>query len=161
MNAAAALFDHAPTAQHLGDDELPWVQNPRMEGVELKLVTAKVKEGLWILRTRFAPGIELQTHKHTGQVHAFTLAGSWGYRESEYLNTAGSFLYEPAGSVHTLYVPETNTEVTDIWFAIWGANLNMDEDGSIVSVTDAESTLAHYLKGCADLGVEDPPVLTD
>lgn len=160
MNALAQVFEHAPTAEHLGDDDLPWVK-ARMEGNDLKLVTAKVKEGLWIVRTRFAPGIELQTHKHTGQVHAFTLSGSWGYRESEYLNTAGSFLYEPAGSVHTLYVPESNTEVTDVWFAIWGANLNMDADGAITSVSDAESILEFYLAQCAELGIDDPPVLTD
>lgn len=161
MNAMTAMFEHAPTAEHIGDGDLPFVQSPRMDGVEIKVVTAKVKEGIWILRNRFAPGIELQPHKHTGQVHAFTLSGSWGYRESEYLNTAGSFLYEPAGSVHTLYVPETNTEVTDIWFAIWGANLNMDADGAITSVTDAESILDFYLRACADLGLENPPVLTD
>ena len=151
----------APTAQHLGADDLPWIPSPRMEGVEFKVVTAKVKEGLWILRNRFAPGIELRTHKHTGQVHAFTLSGAWGYRESEYLNRAGSFLFEPAGSIHTLYVPEDNTETTDIWFAIWGANLNMDEHGNIESVTDAESILDFYLRGCAEIGVADPPVLTD
>lgn len=163
MNATtmAQAIEHAPTAQHLGDADLPWVASRSGDGSELKLVSAKVKEGLWIVRTRFAAGIELQTHKHTGQVHAYTLSGSWGYRESEYLNTAGSFLYEPAGSIHTLYVPESNTEPTDVWFAIWGANLNMDESGAIVSVTDAESVLAFYLDACAEIGVTDPPVLTD
>ena len=161
LSSMSEAIAHAPTAEHLGDDDLPWVTSPRVEGVEFKVVTAKVKEGLWILRNRFAPGIELQTHKHTGQVLAFTLAGAWGYRESEYLNTAGSFLYEPAGSIHTLYVPESNTEPTDIWFAIWGANLNMNDVGEIVSVTDAESILAFYLKACAELGIEDPPVLTN
>ena len=152
---------HAPTAEHLGDADLPWVSSHRMDGVELKVVTAKVKEGIRIVRNRFAPGIELQTHKHTGQVHAFTLSGAWGYRESEYLNTGGSFLYEPAGSIHTLYVPENNTEVTDIWFAIWGANLNMNDAGDIESVTDAESILDFYRRACAKIGVENPPVLTD
>lgn len=132
-----------------------------MAGTEIKVVTAKVKEGLWIIRARYAPGVELQPHKHTGQVHAFTLSGSWGYRESEYLNTAGSFLYEPAGSIHTLYVPESNDEVTDVWFAIWGANLNLEPDGTISSVTDAESVLASYLHLCAKAGFDSPPVLTD
>jgi 2,4'-dihydroxyacetophenone dioxygenase len=163
MNALTSMTEalaHAPTAQHLGDDDLPWVTS-RTEGVELKVVLAKVEDGLWILRNRFAPGIELQTHKHTGQVYAFTLSGAWGYRESEYLNTAGSFLYEPAGSIHTLYVPEENNEVTDIWFAIYGANLNMDDEGQIESVTDAESILDFYLRACAQAGVDNPPVLTD
>ena len=161
MNAAvSASIANAPTAEHLGDDDLPWVP-ARMEGVELKVVTAKVREGLWIVRNRFAPGIQLQTHKHSGQVHAFTLSGAWGYRESEYMNRAGSFLFEPAGSIHTLYVPESNDEITDIWFAIWGANLNMNEAGDIVSATDAESILQFYLSACAEIGVDDPPVLTD
>lgn len=155
-----AAIDHAPTAQHLGDSELPWVRG-RDDESDLKVVTAKIKEGLWIVRTRFDPGVELQTHKHTGQVHAYTLSGSWGYRESDYLNTAGSFLYEPAGSTHTLYVPDTNDEVTDIWFAIWGANLNLDDEGNIESVSDAESVLAYYLSRCAAIGFDNPPVLTD
>ena len=155
-----SALDHAPTAQHLGDSELPWVRG-RDNTSDLKVVTAKIKEGLWIVRTRFDPGVQLQTHKHTGQVHAYTLSGSWGYRESDYLNTAGSFLYEPAGSTHTLYVPSSNDEVTDIWFAIWGANLNLDDEGNITSVSDAESILAYYRASCAELGVTDPPVLTD
>lgn len=163
MNALAQLADamaHAPTAEHIGDDDLPWVSS-RSSGVETKLFVAKVSEGLWILRNRFAPGVELQPHKHTGQVYAFTTSGAWGYRESEYMNTNGSFLYEPAGSIHTLYTPEDNAEVTDVFFAIYGANLNMDPDGSIESVTDAESVLGYYLHECAKLGVENPPVLTD
>ena len=89
MNALAQLaaaMEHAPTAEHLGDADLPWVSS-RSQGVETKLFVAKVSEGLWILRNRFAPGVELQTHKHTGQVYAFTTSGAWGYRESEYMNT--------------------------------------------------------------------------
>ncbi|MEM7095342.1 MAG: 2,4'-dihydroxyacetophenone dioxygenase family protein [Actinomycetota bacterium] len=163
MNALAQLaeaMEHAPTAQHLGDDELPWIASRSM-GVQTKLYVAKVSEGLWILRNRFDPGVELQTHKHTGQVYAFTTAGAWGYRESEYMNTAGSFLYEPAGSIHTLYTPEDNTEVTDVFFAIYGANLNMDADGAIDSVTDAESVLGYYLHECTKLGIDKPAVLTD
>lgn len=160
MNSMISAIDHSPTAQHLGDSELPWVRG-RDNTSDLKVVTAKVKEGLWIVRTRFDPGVELQTHKHTGQVHAYTLSGSWGYRESDYLNTAGSFLYEPAGSTHTLYVPSTNDEATDIWFAIWGANLNLDDEGNVESVSDAESVLGYYRAACAKMGVDDPPVLTD
>jgi len=158
--AIAEALQHGPTAQHIGDEELPWVPSRSDDG-ELKVVTARVKEGLWVVRTRWPGGVELQTHKHTGPVYAFTLSGAWGYRESEYMNTAGSYLYEPAGSIHTLYVPDSNTEMTDVWFAIWGANLNMDADGNIDSVTDAESVLDFYRRACAEVGVDDPPVLTD
>ena len=91
-----------------GEDDLPWIDSGR--GNEVKLLTAKISESLWIVRTRFQPGTAVQTHRHTGQVYAYTMSGSWHYKESEYVNRAGSFLYEPAGSVHTLLVPEDNTK---------------------------------------------------
>ncbi|MGY9074273.1 MAG: 2,4'-dihydroxyacetophenone dioxygenase family protein [Acidimicrobiales bacterium] len=154
-----AVIEEIPSAIHRGDDDLPWVDNG--EGTELKVLVAKVAEGLWIVRTRFAPGVAVQTHKHTGPVYAYTLSGAWHYAESEYVNRAGSFLYEPAGSQHTLLVPEDNDEVTDVWFQIFGANLNLDADGGVESVTDAASVLASYRHMCVRDGHGEPAVLTD
>ena len=154
-----AVIEEIPSAIHRGDDDLPWVDNG--EGTELKVLVAKVAEGLWIVRTRFAPGVAVQTHKHTGPVYAYTLSGAWHYAESEYVNRAGSFLYEPAGSQHTLLVPEDNDEGTDVWFQIFGANLNLDADGGVESVTDAASVLASYRHMCVRDGHGEPAVLTD
>ena len=123
------MIELEPTAIHVGEDELPWIDNG--EGTRLKVLVAKVSEGMWIIRAKFAPGVRVPTHKHTGQVFAYTLSGAWKYEESEYVNTAGSFLFEPAGSKHTLIVPDDNTEDTDIWFQIHGANLNLDADGNV------------------------------
>ena len=89
-----------PTAIHRGDDELPWVDIG--DGSLLKVLQIKEREGLWVIRNRFMPGYDVQTHKHTGPVYAFTMSGAWCYKESDFVNRAGSFLYEPAGSVHTL-----------------------------------------------------------
>ncbi len=75
------------------------------------------------------------------------------------VNTAGSYLYEPAGSIHTLTVPETNTEETDVWFAIHGANLNLDADGNVESVVDGSLTLAAYYMLCEAEGLPRPGVL--
>ena len=159
LGAVMTMIDEAPSAIHRGEDELPWLDDG--QGTELKLLVAKVEEGLWIVRARFAPGVEVQTHRHTGQVYAYTLSGSWHYAESEYVNRAGSFLYEPAGSIHTLLVSPDNTEPTDVWFQIYGANLNLDEDGNVESVTDAGSVLEDYLQRCEAAGYPAPPVLTD
>ena len=103
----------------------------------------------------------MQTHKHTGHVYAFTQRGSWHYLESpESVNRAGSYLYEPAGSIHTLVVPETNDEVTDVWFTIHGANLNLDADGNVEMVIDAHGMLPFYQDLCAEqFGMQDPPVV--
>lgn len=136
-----------PTALHRGEDELPFVTID--EGVELQLLQVDIPTGLWVIRNRFQPGAAVQKHKHTGTVFAFTQSGSWKYAEYPEVNVAGSYLYEPAGSTHTLIVPHTNTEVTDVWFAITGANLNLDEAGNVDLVIDAQLVLESSTGACA------------
>ena len=72
------------------------------------------------------------------------------------MNRAGSFLYEPAGSVHTLQCVEDNTHV---WFQMYGANLNLDADGNIESAVDGALTLAAYYMLCEAEGLPRPNVL--
>jgi hypothetical protein len=112
-----------------------------------------------VVRVRAQPGVTIQKHKHTGEVFAFTLAGAWKYLEYPEVNTAGSYLYEPAGSIHTLHMPKTNTGITDIWFAIRGANLNLDDKGNVEAVIDAAAVLDIYLAGCRAAGIANPPVI--
>ncbi len=151
-----AIID-IPTAIHRGETDLPFVDIG--DGSDMQLLQVDIEAGLWVVRTRFQPGYEVQTHKHTGPVFAFTLSGSWKYREYPEVNTAGSYLYEPAGSVHTLTVPTENTEVTDVFFAIYGANLNLDEEGNVTSVWDAAFIRDGYFLLCEAAGLERPDVI--
>ena len=99
---------------------------------------------------------EVQTHRHTGPVFGYTTAGAWKYKEYDYVNRAGSFLYEPAGSIHTLQCIEDDT---DVWFHMYGSNLNLDADGNVESVTDGASALAGYLALAEMQGHGRPPVI--
>jgi len=146
-----------PRAQHVGQHELPMVDAGG--GVELQLLQVDIERGLWVLRNRFAPGVRVQRHRHTGQVHAVTFSGAWKYLEYPEVNTAGSYLFEPANSVHTLVVPESNTEPTEVVFAIYGANLNLDDDGNVESVIDAVSVKAAYFALCEAHGLGTPAVI--
>lgn len=130
----------APEAVHVGADELPFVDLP--DGSKLKVLQVREKEGLWIIQAVFMAGYEVQTHKHTGPVWGYTVSGAWKYKEYDYVNRAGSFLYEPAGSIHTLQCIEDHT---DVWFHMYGSNLNLDADGNVESVTDGASALQGYL----------------
>jgi hypothetical protein len=150
-------FREARRAIHRSESDLPFV--PFLEGVEVQLLQVDLDQGLWILRTRFQPGITIATHKHTGSVFAVTLAGSWKYLEYPDVNTAGSYLFEPAGSIHTLTVPADVKGVTDVWFAIYGANLNLDANGNVEAVIDAEFVYHFYLTACREMGVSNPPVI--
>lgn len=157
MATAFAPIPGIPTALHRAEKDLPFVYY--QEGVVFQLLQADVEAGLWVVRVRFQPGVTIQRHKHTGEVFAFTLKGSWKYLEYPEVNTAGSYLFEPAGSIHTLHVPDTNTEVTDAWFAIRGANLNLDDAGNVESVLDAGSVLEIYRAQCEKSGHVHPDVI--
>src|SRR5882724_2613503 len=150
-------LQEARRAIHRGESELPFVEFA--EGVELQLLQVDLDQGLWIVRTRFQPGITIQTHKHTGSVFAVTFAGSWKYLEYPDVNTAGSYLFEPAGSIHTLTVPATERDVTDVWFAIYGANLNLDANGNVESIIDAAFIHQLYFAGCEAKGLATPAVI--
>jgi 2,4'-dihydroxyacetophenone dioxygenase len=93
-------------------EEAPWADTGT--GVLLKVVRYDSNAGTWVILNRFQPGVQLQTHRHTGSVDAYTSAGRWHYLEYDFYIYPGSYLYEPANSVHTLHVPEDNTEDTDV-----------------------------------------------
>ena len=146
-----------PLALLRTESDLPFVGY--QDGVKFQLVQANIASGYWVVRLRAEPGNTIQRHRHTGEVFAFTLAGAWKYLEYPEINTAGSYLYEPAGSIHTLHMPKTNTGITDVWFAIRGANLNLDDKGNVEAVIEASAVLEIYLAGCRAAGVTNPPVI--
>ena len=149
-----AVVDSAPTAVHIGDDEMPFVDIGN--GNKMKVLQVKEREGLWIVENIFQSGFAVQTHRHTGPVWGYTTAGAWKYKEYDYVNRAGSFLYEPAGSVHTLTCVENDTRV---WFQMYGANLNLDDDGNVTSVVDAGLIAEFYVALCEQEGHGRPDVI--
>ena len=153
------VIENAPATIHRGEDDIPFVDLG--ESGHLQLLQVDLAQGIWVVRNRFDPDTTIQTHKHTGHVYAFTRSGSWHYLESpEAVNRDGSYLYEPAGSTHTLHVPATNDGPTDVSFVIHGANLNLDADGRVETVIDAHGMLEFYRALCADQhGITDPPVV--
>jgi len=145
-----------PEAVHFGVDALPFVDIG--DGSKLKVLQVRRGEGLWIIENIFQAGYEVETHRHTGPVYGYTTAGAWKYKEYDYVNRAGSFLYEPAGSEHTLQCIENDTRV---WFQMYGSNINLDGEGNITSVVDGPTTLAFYYAMCEEQGLPRPPVLVE
>lgn len=138
-------------ALHVGDSDAPFVDVGG--GTLIQLLMVDLAQNLWITRNRMQPGTKVITHYHTGPVYAFTLQGSWFYEEyPETVNRAGSFLFEPAGSVHTLVIPADQEGETIVWFMIHGTNINIDGDGQVVSIADAHNVLAGYRLLCGQAG---------
>ena len=142
----------APT-QLVRDEDLPWAEAP--DGTAIKLQHVDLNSNLWISMTRLPPGARVVTHYHTGHVYAVTLQGRWFDEASpEEVSEAGSYLFEPAGSTHTLCTPADVEGDTIVWFAVFGANINLGEDGEVLSVVDAHAALEMYETYCDALGLD-------
>lgn len=110
---------------------------PSIDGVSLTPLFLDRENGVWVLYGKFAPGTVLPTHFHTGTVHFYTTKGRWNYKEyPDDPQTAGSYLYEPAGSVHTFVVPSDATEDAEGFMVVSGANVNF-VDGQYADIQDA------------------------
>lgn len=143
---------------HVGAEEAPWMEAG--DGSAIQLLHVDLTQGLWISKSRIPPGHKVIKHYHTGIVFAVTLQGRWFYAETpDAVNSPGSYLFEPAGSLHTLCTPAEQKGDTIAWFAIYGANINVDEGGQIVSVFDARAVLEIYRGYCEALGLDMSKVI--
>lgn len=126
----------------LNSNELPIYKDaiPGIPGVDVQPLMLDTHNGVWVVRAIIHPGVRLPTHYHTGSVHLWTLSGRWNYVEfPDQPQTAGSYLYEPGSSIHTLMTPADNTAPTEMVMCVQGSNINFDADGNYVGLLDANS----------------------
>lgn len=135
--------------------DVPVMKDALGPGIHFQPLLADPESGVSAVIGIFAPGIVVSSHYHTGAVHGYTLQGSWFYKEyPDQLQTPGSYLYEPASSMHTFCVPQDNTEDTVVFFLVFGGNLHFDDAGNFQSILDAQ-TIQALVQSCAqtqDLG---------
>jgi quercetin dioxygenase-like cupin family protein len=138
---------------HIDDASVPWVD---AGDHEFKILRVERGSGERVLRFRFPPGFRAPRHRHTGHSYGYTTTGAWGYEEYGSRYEPGSFIHEPAGSVHTLIVFPDNTEPTDVLFISRGANLTLDDDDNVVLITDTDALLNGYYQLCDQAGLARP-----
>ena len=86
------------------------------------------------------------THRHRGKITAYTISGSWGYNEYDWVARAGDFVEEYPGSIHTLYT-ENGFEG---FFVINGSLEYFDENENVVDTHDVFWFIDHYLTYCRE-----------
>ena len=126
----------------LQTNDLPIYKDALIPGVDVQPLFLDPHNGVWVLRVVFQPGVTLPTHYHTGTVHLLTLSGRWNYTEyPDQPQTAGSYLYEPGGSVHQFTTPADNEGPTDTFMVVTGANVNFAPDGTYLGLLDASEIM--------------------
>lgn len=114
------------------------------------------ENGIWVLYGKFAPGTQLPTHFHTGVVHFFTTKGQWNYIEyPDDPQTAGSYLYEPGGSIHTFAVPEDAPGPAEGFMVVFGANINF-VDSTFANIRDAGAIEDSIIEAARQAGLPLP-----
>lgn len=111
-----------------------------------------ITNGGWISILKAEGKGTIQRHRHAAAVTAWTMDGSWGYREHDWLSKAGSFVYEPAGHIHTLFIDPTVGHMTAL-FHVYGPVIHLDPEGNVTSYDDVYLRLERYLKHCKENGV--------
>ncbi len=136
--ALPSVIHHQDKLLTLNTNDLPILKDALVPGVNVQPLFLDPQNGIWVMRVIYAPGVTLPNHFHTGTVHAFTMSGKWFYTQyPDQPQTAGCYLYEPGGSIHQFRTPADNTEPTDTFFVVTGANVNFDENDNYHSMMDA------------------------
>jgi 2,4'-dihydroxyacetophenone dioxygenase len=138
-SGAALPFVALPQGELLtvNENNIPLLRDTLAPGVHVKPLRLDLEAGCWVVLATFSPGAQVPLHYHTGIAEVYTLSGRWHYAEyPDQPQTAGSYLFEPAGSVHTFITPESNTEDTVLFIRVEGANINFTEDGQFHSILD-------------------------
>src|SRR5246127_5781408 len=122
--------------------DIPLFKDVVGPGIHIQPLRLDPERGEWFFLAALAPGCELPIHYHTGTAQVWTIQGRWLYREyPDQPQSAGSYLYEPGGSVHTFYCPEDNTEDTVVLLWMEGAQIGFNDDGTLAHINDATSIL--------------------
>jgi hypothetical protein len=80
-------------------------------------------------------------------VEAWVLQGSWRYLEHPWTAGPGSYVYEPAGDVHTL-VTDGESEMVTL-FSMHGPIEYLDETGNVSFTETAQTKLDKYVSYCS------------
>jgi len=109
--------------QAVPDDERLWV--PQAPNVWFRPLLLNTTEGEWVNLLRVRRSGVLSRHRHPAPVHGYVIKGSWRYLEHDWRATAGMYVFEPPGEVHTL-VCDANDEMITL-FNVRGALIYFDD----------------------------------
>jgi 2,4'-dihydroxyacetophenone dioxygenase len=148
FGAYSELIQHG-----IADDERAWM--PLGPNQWTRPLVLNVSQGSWVSLFKGTAAGVLERHRHTSAVTGVTLEGSWGYLERDWIARKGTFIYEPPGDTHTLFVhPEQGHMLTV--FHMFGPILYVDEQGAVTGYDDVFTRTEGYLAHCRKAGLGEP-----
>ena len=149
-------FENIDTAL-IDVESLPWVPfAPYTDEAHVKLLKVNPVSGEWVTLLRAPSYLQLPKHHHSGSVMVYTISGSWRYLEHDWVATAGSFVYETAGTQHTpIGVGDEEVCTLNIVMGDW--NL-IGPEGQVLAIENWKSMVDRYVNYCKSRGIEQMDV---
>ncbi|HEV2677964.1 MAG TPA: 2,4'-dihydroxyacetophenone dioxygenase family protein [Aliidongia sp.] len=132
------------------EDERAWL--PLGENQWTRPLVLNVSQGSWVSLFKGVGAGVLERHRHTNAVTGVTLGGTWGYLERDWIARQGTFIYEPPGDTHTLFVHPEEGHMLAI-FHMFGPILYVDEQGAVTGFDDVFTRTEAYLAHCREVGL--------
>lgn len=126
------------------ETSLPW--QPISNGFSLKALRATSDREARVLLLRLEPGTVIPRHRHSGEVHAYNLAGRRKLLETGEIVGPGGYVYEPAGNVDSWMAVGDETLV--VLVVVRGAVEYLDDAGQVLSRSTTGSTGEAYRRYC-------------
>lgn len=131
------------------DDERLWV--PQAPNVWFRPLFLNTVAGEWINLLRVRRSGVLSRHRHPAPVHGYVIKGSWRYLEHDWTATAGTYVYEPPGEIHTLVVDNDDEMIT--LFHVCGALIYFDDQHRPVGYDDVHKKIEMCSQYYAETGL--------
>jgi 2,4'-dihydroxyacetophenone dioxygenase len=128
--------------------DTPWV--PLGPGRAFKPIRFLRDDRGYVALMSVEPGFGIPPHRHTGEVHAFNLAGSRRLDTGEIVQ-AGDYVFEPAGNVDS-WATEGDLPVI-VLIVVAGAVEYLGDDGEVVARYSAVTQEAVYRRYCDEHGL--------
>lgn len=135
--------------------DIDWI--PLSAGTSFKPITFFPDGRGYQLLLRVEPGHVVPPHHHTGEIHAFVVAGRRRIVGVAEVIGAGTYVYEPVDNVDSWEA--VGDEPCVIHIEANGSIEYLDEDGAVVRRTNAATAQATYLAWCAAQGIDPNPDL--
>jgi len=135
--------------------EIPWV--PQADGVWFRPLRLSPELGTWTNLLRVTRQGVINLHRHVAPVEAWVVTGQWRYLEHDWVAQPGSYVFEPAGDVHTL-VTQGNEEMITL-FSMHGPIEYIGSDGEVTFVETAQTKMRRYLDFCESHRLPVAPVI--
>jgi hypothetical protein len=142
------MMPSAKPANPLHTDEMAWIPTGGGKAFRPLCFTA---DG-WSELMRLEPGSLVGPHRHTGDVHAYNLAGTRQILNTGELVGPGDYVYEPAGNTDSWQA--VGDEPCIVHIKITGAVEYLDESGAVTGSADSATQHAAYLAWCRETGTE-------